>query len=158
MYDRPDESISSILTDTDNYTHRTTLPKGKMRPEVWEREVAKITPHLHPDMAPILGKIKLPFASVVSSIVSPKGSHFHDRLFLVGEALAQVQPNLGQGTNMAVTAAMCVANVIAGKRPALHMDAILQKASEENQKAIDFAARFLNSPRVNAKGRYSGLD
>lgn len=89
--------LQSILTDVDGYKHRTTLPKGKMRSEIWERQKTIARQCFHPELLPIVEGITEPFVSVVSSIRAKNAAFLDNRLFLVGDALVQCQPNTGQG-------------------------------------------------------------
>lgn len=115
-----------------------------MRPDVWAEEVKAVKATRHPDVAELVQKIEEPFASVVSSVISPKAAHYSDRLFLLGDALAEVQPNQAQGTNLAATAAMQLADVFAGRSTAQEFEkAAIEIAQLENTKAINFAAQFL---------------
>ncbi|GAM88646.1 hypothetical protein ANO11243_066800 [Dothideomycetidae sp. 11243] len=95
------EELQDILTSTDGYTHRTTLPKGKMRPEVWDRQKRIARQMVHPVVYEMVDKITEPFVSVVSSICCPQAAFFDDRVFLIGDALLQCQPNTAQGANFA---------------------------------------------------------
>lgn len=60
----------------------------------------------------LLEKIPEPFVSVISSISAPQAAYFDNKLFLIGDALTQTQPNIGQGSNLAATAAIGLANAI----------------------------------------------
>ena len=86
------------MTDTDGHRHRTTLPKGKMRPEVWERQLNHIRRIFPPLLVELPEKIKEPFVSIISDISSKRAAFFNGRLLLVGDALAQLRPHIGQGT------------------------------------------------------------
>jgi 2-polyprenyl-6-methoxyphenol hydroxylase-like FAD-dependent oxidoreductase len=106
------EELSQIMTDTDGHIHRTTLPKGKMRAEVWERIVQMARDVMHPVVIEIVEKIKTPFVSIVASIAPDQASFMGHRVFLIGDALFQMQPNSGQGSNMAAFGATTLATAI----------------------------------------------
>ncbi|USW53524.1 Putative FAD/NAD(P)-binding domain superfamily [Septoria linicola] len=105
-------TIAEIMTDTDGHQHRTTVPKGKLRPEIWASQVEASKPLLPPEIYDLITRIKQPFVTVVSSISAPKAAYFDNRLFLLGDALTQSQPNSGMGTNLAAYAAYGLADVI----------------------------------------------
>lgn len=137
-------SREDILTGIDGHRHRTTLPKGQIRPNVWAAQSAWATAHMHPDIAALVANIEQPFASTVSSIISNKASYFGEKLFLIGDALAQVQPNVGQGTNMAAKAALDLCDVFSGSKTAQEFEAgVLEEARDVNAKAIALGASFM---------------
>ncbi|KAK5164559.1 uncharacterized protein LTR77_009765 [Saxophila tyrrhenica] len=100
-YPPPSVPVSSILTDTAGHTHRTTLPKGAMRPEIWSAQLARAREMFHPDLLEIPEKLKEPFVSVIASLMSPAATAYEGRMFFVGDALVLLQPNSGKGTNHA---------------------------------------------------------
>jgi 2-polyprenyl-6-methoxyphenol hydroxylase-like FAD-dependent oxidoreductase len=107
-----DKELSQIMTDTEGHIHRTTLPRGKMRVEVWERIVQTARDFMHPVVIEIVEKITTPFVSVVASIAPDQASFMGHRVFLIGDALFQLQPNSGQGSNMAAFGATNLAMAI----------------------------------------------
>lgn len=139
-----DFSREEILTGVDGHRHRTTLPKGKMRPEVWATQVASARKLMHPAIADMISKIDQPFASIISSIISTKSAYLNNRLFFIGDAFAQVQPNAGQGTNLAAKTALALCDVISGKTAvsAFEND-VLSEAREQNDRAIELGAKFM---------------
>ncbi len=117
-----------------------------MRPEIWEAQVKTARQNMHPDVAVLVEKINEPFASVVSSVITPQAAYFHDRLFLIGDALAQIQPNSGHGTNLAATAALWLSEVVAGKMSGDEFsEKMVAEAHDKNNVAIGLAARFMYS-------------
>ncbi|KAJ6787277.1 hypothetical protein PWT90_01698 [Aphanocladium album] len=137
-------SRDDILTGVDGHCHRTTLPKGQMRSEVWAAQVASANRVMHPDIAQLVAKIEQPFASTISSIISTKAFYFNEKLFLVGDALAQVQPNIGQGTNLAANAALTLRDVFLGTKSAKEFETeILGESREVNAKAIALGSSFM---------------
>lgn len=100
------------MTDIDGHRHRTTVPKGMLKPEIWYATVQHARQMLPEGLIELLERITQPFVSVISSISAPKAAHFDNRLFLIGDALTQTQPNLGQGTNLAATAAIGLVDAI----------------------------------------------
>ena len=104
--------LQDIMTSTDGHTHRSTLPKGKMRPEVWARQKELGRKILHPLIFEFVDKITEPFVSVVSSHCSEQAAFLGNRLFLIGDALVQCQPNNAQSTNMAAFGATTLVDAI----------------------------------------------
>ncbi|KAK3627014.1 hypothetical protein LTR56_019445 [Elasticomyces elasticus] len=84
------QETQEILTDTDGHIHRTTLPKGKMRSEIWAAQLEIARNWMPPLIAEIPAKIEHPFVSLISSISAKQARFFDDRLFFIGDALVQV--------------------------------------------------------------------
>lgn len=147
------------MTDAEGHYHRTTIPKGKMRPSVWQPQLAQAHRILNPTLVALVEKISAPFVSVVSSIAAPKAAHFNNRLFLVGDALAQPQPNIGMGTTLgAYTVTTLVNQVICpsnGKPPldpqnvSVWENKVLQECEVTRLRSVAFASWYLNSwPKI----------
>jgi 2-polyprenyl-6-methoxyphenol hydroxylase-like FAD-dependent oxidoreductase len=79
---------------------------------VWERIVQMARDVMHPVVIEIVEKITTPFVSVVASIAPDQASFMGHRVFLIGDALFQLQPNSGQGSNMAAFGATTLAVAI----------------------------------------------
>ncbi|KAK3725387.1 hypothetical protein LTR37_000357 [Vermiconidia calcicola] len=140
----PSVPTSAILTDIHNHQHRTTLPKGLMRPEIWSAQLSTAREMFNPLLYSLISQIKEPFVSVISSVMSPRARYMNDRLFLIGDALAQVQPNTGQGTNLAALDAMLLADVVKGDLSAEEWEKrVLEVSQEESAKAKGFAKQWL---------------
>ena len=136
--------LDDILTDTDGHRHRTTLPKGKMKPEIWQAQVQHARRMMKADLVELVEKIESPFVSIISSISSPRAAYFDNRLFLIGDALTQLQPNTGQGTNLAAMDAMLLSDMIAGKlTPQEWEEQVLELSERERFRAIAFASKWL---------------
>ena len=105
-------TVAEVMTDIDGHQHRTTVPKGKLRPEIWASQVEAGKKLLPAELHELIVRIKQPFVTVVASISAPKAAYFDNRLFLLGDALTQCQPNVGMGTNLAAYAAYGLAEVI----------------------------------------------
>ena len=68
----------------------------------------------------------------------------NNRLFLIGDALAQVQPNTGQGTNLAALDAMMLGDVVKGDLSAEAWERrVLEVSGQESAKAKGFAKGWL---------------
>lgn len=137
---------ASILTDKEAHTHRTTLPKGQMRPEIWQAQLQLARETFHPDLVEIFDNTEQPFATIISSIASTRAAFFNNRLFLIGDALAQKQPNTAQGVNCAAKDAMELVSMIEGKiRPEEWEEGVVVRGSLESLRSVAFGAKFLSS-------------
>jgi 2-polyprenyl-6-methoxyphenol hydroxylase-like FAD-dependent oxidoreductase len=137
-------STADILTDTDGHTHRTTLPIGKMRPEAWARQVARAKDVMHPDLFTIVDKITQPFVTAISSVEYPHAKYFNDKLFFIGDALVQLQPNTGHGTAHAALEAMMLADVVEGKVTAAEWEEkVVEEAKVQRARSRNFPKQWL---------------
>ncbi len=153
-YDWPSATttITGILTDTDGHTHRTTLPKGKMRAEIREAQLERAREMFHPELLELPLKLTEPFVSVISSVMAPKATAFDNRLFFIGDALVQLQPNSGQGTNHAAREAVSLAEVFAGSITAEEWEAkVLETARAERLTSQEFPKKWLYSASENGE-------
>lgn len=99
----------------------------------------------HPDLMELMEKIPQPFVSIVSSISSPRAAFCNNRLFLIGDALSQKQPNTAQGVNMAALDAMTLVDSIAGKvSPEEWEKEAVERAEMEKLRSVAFASYYLN--------------
>ncbi|CAK3859478.1 FAD NAD(P)-binding domain-containing [Lecanosticta acicola] len=151
-------SLEEIMTDVDGHHHRSTVPKGKMRPEVWQPQVEQARRLLPKPLVSLVENIQSPFVSVVSSITAPNAVYFNNRLFMIGDALTQSQPNIGMGTSLAANAAISLVNEVIcpengeGSPPRLspeRIEAWERKVLQENEitrcRSVSFASWYLNS-------------
>lgn len=97
----PDDSpeLTEIMTDCDNHRHRNTLPVGKMRAEVWNKQKSHAAKVMNAPFLELINKTTKPFVSAVSDTRPDRASFFDSKLLLVGEALALIRPHLALSTN-----------------------------------------------------------
>ena len=74
------------MTDIGDHLHRSTLPVGKMRPEVWSRQKAYAARVLTPPFLELVNKTTQHFISTVNDCAAPQASWFDGRILVVGEA------------------------------------------------------------------------
>lgn len=139
-----DLTTKEILTDKDGHEHHTTLPKGGMRPEIWSRQLQHAQKTLPPLLYELASKITEPFVSAVATIHAPQASYLDHRLFLIGDALTQLQQNTGQGTNFAAMDAMLLAQVFSGElSPQDWNSKVVEESRKEQVRAVEFASARL---------------
>jgi 2-polyprenyl-6-methoxyphenol hydroxylase-like FAD-dependent oxidoreductase len=115
-----------------------------MRPEIWSSQLQHAKATLPPLLYDLAGYITDPFVSIVSTICAPQAAYFNNRLFLIGDAMCQLQPNTGQGTNFAAMDAMLLAQVFAGEMRAEEWNEQVVDASlKEQARAVEFASGLL---------------
>ncbi|GIZ36827.1 hypothetical protein CKM354_000029400 [Cercospora kikuchii] len=105
-------SADDILTDTTGHRHRSTVPKGKLRPDIWKAQVEIAKNVLPTKLYELVCLIETPFVTKVTSMCAPKAAYLDNKVFLIGDALTQAQPNNGQGANLAAFAAKGLAEAI----------------------------------------------
>ena len=112
-YAEDSQEFTNIMTDKDGYRHRTTLPIGKMRDEVWAKQKDFATEVLPAPFAELVNKTTQPFVSTVADIPLPSGATFFDgKLLLVGDALQAFRPHVASSTNQAALHALLLEKVL----------------------------------------------
>ena len=108
------KEFAEIMTDVEGHRHRSTLPPGKMRPEVWAKQQAKGRQLLAAPVKELVEKIKVPFVTAVSDFQAPQACFLDDKLLLVGDALALFRPHTAQSTNQSATDSLLLEKVLKG--------------------------------------------
>lgn len=91
--------FKNAMTDVDGHFHRSTLPPGKMREDVWTRQRAYGDRVLAPPFKELVNNITQPFITAISDYAAPQASYFDGKLLLVGDALSLFRPHVGSSTN-----------------------------------------------------------
>ncbi len=102
------------MTDVDGRRHRSTLPPGKIRPEIWAKQQAYGQGLLAPPVKELVDKIESPFVTAISDFESPRACFFDNKLILVGDALALFRPHTAQSTNQSATDCLLLEKVLKG--------------------------------------------
>ena len=102
------------MTDVDGHRHRSTLPPGKIRPEVWARQQAKGRQLLAAPVRELVEIIKVPFVTAVSDFRAPQACFLDSKLLLVGDALSLFRPHIAQSTNQSATDCLLLEKVFTG--------------------------------------------
>lgn len=103
------------MTDSTGYRHRTTLPMGKMRDEVWAARKASAATFLPPPFMELISKTPAPFIQMVTDVYSPRASFFSGKLLIVGDAFTAFRPHASQSTNQAARSALLLGRVVQGE-------------------------------------------
>ena len=107
--------FTEIMTDVDWLQHRSTVPPGKIRPEVWAKQQAQSQSVLAAAVKELVNKITNPFVTAISDRQAPQASFFSDHLLLVGDALGLFRPHIAQNTNQAATDCMLLEKFLKGE-------------------------------------------
>jgi len=93
--------MAEQFTDKTGKLHQGTVPRGLVRPEVWEKQ-KKLAQEVFPEgIAAIVKATESPFLTKVYDVTSTKTSFFRGKLFLVGDAQISLRPNVGMSTSHA---------------------------------------------------------
>ncbi|MCJ1352162.1 MAG: hypothetical protein MMC33_002146 [Icmadophila ericetorum] len=117
-YDNYPESspeLVDIMTDNEGYRHRTTLPMGKMRDEVWTRRKASAAAFMPAPFMELIDKTPKPFTQMVADVYSPRASFYGGKVLIVGDAFTAFRPHASQSTNQAARSALLLGKVMEGK-------------------------------------------
>ena len=103
------------MTDNDGHRYRNTLPPGKMRQEIWQKQKSYAQSVLARPFAELVGKTTQPFISSVSDSIAPRASFFDGKLLLVGEALALFRPHIALSANQAAVDCLLLKKALEGE-------------------------------------------
>jgi hypothetical protein len=107
--------FAATLTDVDGRVHRNSLPKGKMRPEIWAAQLALGQELLNVPFQELIAKTREPFLSVIHDCAAPRAALFGGRLLLVGDALTTFRPHLAMSFNQAAVDCLAVEKLVKGE-------------------------------------------
>ena len=93
--------LDEVMVDLDGYRHHLTVPSGKVRSVVWERQKLTARRCLPPQCAEVVEKTSRPFVQCITDVLSPQSVFFDGKVFLVGDAVAGFRPHTGESTNHA---------------------------------------------------------
>ena len=115
-YNCSDDSkeFAEIMTDVEGHRHRSTLPPGKIRPEVWAKQQAKGRQLLAAPIRELVEIIKVPFVTAVRDFRAPQACFLDGKLLLVGDALSLFRPHIAQSTNQSATDCLLLEKVLKG--------------------------------------------
>ena len=116
-YNFPEDSpeFEELMTDTEGVRHRITLPPGKMKSAVWDKQIEVARTRMPPQFAEIIAKTKYPFVQAITDVISPENSFMDGRVLLIGDALAGFRPHTVASTSQAAYDAMVLADLVSGK-------------------------------------------
>ncbi|MCJ1405840.1 hypothetical protein MMC11_009070 [Xylographa trunciseda] len=114
-YPQDSEEYKELMTDSDGHRHHTTLPVGKMRPEIWDQQKAYARKILPPQFAEIVERTKQPFIQAITDVLSPRNSFFDGKVLLIGDAVAGFRPHTAASTSQAAFDALMLDDLMSGK-------------------------------------------
>jgi 2-polyprenyl-6-methoxyphenol hydroxylase-like FAD-dependent oxidoreductase len=100
------------MTDINGHIHRSILPIGLMRPEIWESQLQAARTLLPPPFIEVISATKKPFVALINEHLSPRASFFDGKLILVGDALSLFRPHVALSTNQSALHALTLEKVV----------------------------------------------
>lgn len=107
--------MDDLFTDAQGKLHQSTVPRGLVRPEMWEQQKKLAEEVLPEGIAAIVKSTSSPFVTKVYDATSTKATFFDGKLFLVGDAQTTLRPNIGMSTTHAAYDCNELEKVIEGK-------------------------------------------
>lgn len=89
------------MTDSDGHEHGFTVPAGKIRPGIWEKQRESAEKSLPPQFLELVTKTETPFIQAVTDVRSPTASLMDGKVILVGDAVAGFRPHTAGSTGQA---------------------------------------------------------
>ena len=132
-------ALKTALTDSSGQEHHSTLPRGKMNPAVWNRQLEENEDHMLPAFREVCKKVREPFMSAVQDCAAPKARYYDDKILLVGDALLLVRPNTGTRFD---TAAFQVLELEKAMKDQISLDMWETQVQRNNSKAELFALAY----------------
>ncbi|MCJ1285815.1 hypothetical protein MMC26_005156 [Xylographa opegraphella] len=106
---------NELMTDADGHGHHTTLPAGKMRREIWERQKGYARRILPPQFAELVEKTRQPFIQAVTDVLAPRNSFLDGKVLLIGDAVAGLRPHTAASTSQAAFDALMLDELMRGE-------------------------------------------
>ena len=98
--------LRDVLLDCKQRNHKSSLPPGTLRKDVWERQRRLAQEVLDAHSAELVSKTTKPFFQAITEVIPEKASFCDGRLLIVGDALAVIRPLSGMGTGQAANSAL----------------------------------------------------
>ena len=108
------QELAEAMTDNVGRKHRHTLPIGKMRRDVWDKQRAVASRTLPPPFAELVDKTTQPFISAIVDIEVSRPSFFDGKLLFAGNALVPFRPHVAYSTNQAALDALLIEELLKG--------------------------------------------
>lgn len=117
-YNVPDNSpeMTELLTNKDGHIHSNTVPSGLVRPEVWNKYLTAVLPHVAKPYADLLSKTENPFVTKVNDVLCEKATFYDGRVILTGDALATFRPHIAVATEKAAKGVLELGKVWGGTK------------------------------------------
>jgi len=102
--------LAELMTDTDGYEHRTTVPRGVMSEQTMAGMAGLADRDLCPPFREVVHKTPEPFIQKIEDLTIPR--LVFGRVVLIGDAASLIRPHIGSGTAKAVDDAIHLAHAL----------------------------------------------
>ncbi|KAI0145415.1 FAD binding domain protein [Xylariaceae sp. FL1272] len=118
-YNMNDSSAEMIeaFTDVHGQYHRKTVPRGLVKPEIWEIVRNKI--QVAAPFAEVLAKVQAPFVTKINDAISDSSSFCDGHVILVGDAFASFRPHAAAATEQCAFQCQTLGQVYSGQKTML---------------------------------------
>ncbi|KAH9897554.1 FAD binding domain protein [Xylariomycetidae sp. FL2044] len=106
--------MNEVFTDINGKYHQTTVPRGLLRPEVWERVRASV--QVAAPFMEVLAKVKSPFVTKINDAFSGAASFYDGKVIVVGDAFASFRPHAAAATEQAAFHCHSLEKVYSGEK------------------------------------------
>jgi hypothetical protein len=151
----PEQSTDFVetFTDIEGEKHSTTVPRGKVRPEIWGRVREDARTLISPALVELLDKTDMPFVSAIRDLDPSKGFLCDGKLLLVGDAFALCRPHMGAAVNRAALQIQHLETVFQGESSLEDWETkSVEEAEKVNKETIAFGMRFMGEAVEAAQG------
>lgn len=104
-----------LTTDSDGKRHHATVPRGKVRQELWDDQCDHGALLLPEPFKEVMSGIAQPFIQVITDYHSPQASFGEGRVLLVGDAITLLRPHIAFSTNQAAFDCHSVERLVKGE-------------------------------------------
>lgn len=137
----PEDSpeFQETMTDINGIRHRSTVPRGKMQPQVWKRLLARNARSGNYAFGELIEKIEEPFVSAIHDFQGEKAVFLGGKLLLVGDAFNLCRPHGGGSTNLAAFQVQELVKCWGGEMSLMEWE---KRCVESTAKAAEFSLKM----------------
>ncbi|KAI0002850.1 FAD binding domain protein [Xylariaceae sp. FL0662B] len=106
--------MNDVFTDIHGKYHQKTVPRGLLRPEVWDR--VRSTVQVADPFAEVLAKVQSPFVTKINDAISEASSFYDGQVIVVGDAFASFRPHAAAATEQAAFHSHSLEQVYRGEK------------------------------------------
>lgn len=106
--------LENIMTDKTGRRRHITIPPGMISWPAWRMLLDKADAVLPPQMAEMAHKTRAPFVQCITDVLAPKPLYMHDKIVLIGDALAGFRPHTVSSTSQAAFDCMSLVDWLDG--------------------------------------------
>jgi len=114
-YPKDSSDYQDLMTDVDGRPHHFSMPVGKIKPQLQERQKQHAEDILPSAFAELVRKSKQPFVQCITDVISPQISFFDNKLLLMGDAIAGFRPHTAASTSQAAYDALLLERRMQGE-------------------------------------------